>query len=129
MDFWQSFWDIIWWFFWAFVFISYLMALFSIVADVFRDRELSGWAKAVWMIFLVFVPFLTALIYLIARGKGMAERSAGQARQAQDAADNYIRSVAATSPSDEIAKAKGLLDSGTITAEEFERIKARALAA
>src|SRR5215216_2208469 len=78
---WESFWDIIWWFFWVFVFISYLMVLFNIVADLFRDHALNGWWKAVWIIFLIFVPFLTALVYLIARGKGMSERGAAQAKE------------------------------------------------
>jgi len=103
------------------------MALFSIVADLFRDRELSGWWKAVWLIFLVFVPFLTALVYLIARGQSMAERSYRSAVQNRAAADDYIRTVAQPSPSEEIAKAKTLMDSGTITAEEFEHIKRHAL--
>ncbi|UUT36068.1 SHOCT domain-containing protein [Microbacterium elymi] len=128
MTFWSSFWDIIWWFFWAFVFISYLFALFAVIGDLFRDRKLNGWWKALWIIFLIFVPFLTTLVYLVARGNGMAERSAGQAKSAQAAADDYIKSVAGASPSDEIAKAKALLDSGTITADEYAQIKARALA-
>lgn len=129
MDFWSDFWSIIWWFLWAFVFIAYLMILFSIVGDLFRDQKLNGWWKAVWIIFLIFVPFLTALIYLIARGNGMAERSAREARQVQAATDDYIRQTAGTaaSPADEIAKAKALLDSGAITAEEFAHLKTRAL--
>lgn len=127
MSFWESFWAIIWWFFWAFVFISYLMVLFNIIADIFRDRAVNGWGKALWMIFLVFVPFLTALVYLIARGGGMAERSASAYRDQQHAADSYIRSVAGTSPSDEIDKAAKLLAAGTITDDEFASIKARAL--
>lgn len=127
MDFWASFWDIIWWFLWAFVFIAYLMALFSIIADLFRDKDLSGWAKAVWLLFLLFLPLLTALVYVIARGRGMAERSSTATREARQEAESYIRDVAGTSPSAEIAKAKELLDSGAITREEFERIKAGAL--
>ena len=127
MSIWESFWAIMWWFFWAFVFISYLMVLFGIIADIFRDSALNGWAKAAWMIFLVFVPFLTALVYLVARGSAMSERNANAARQNQDAADSYIRSVAGTSPSDEIDKAAKLLASNTITNEEFQRIKTRAL--
>ena len=87
MNFWESFWDVIWWFLWAFVFIAYLMALFAIIGDLFRDHKLSGWWKAVWIIFLIFVPFLTALIYLIARGNGMAERSQKEAKQYQAATD------------------------------------------
>ncbi|GAA1470240.1 SHOCT domain-containing protein [Microbacterium thalassium] len=125
--FWGSFWDIIWWFLAVFVFFAYLFALFAIIGDLFRDRKLNGWWKAVWILFLIFVPFLTALIYLIARGKGMAERSAATARQMQEAQDAYIKQVASSSPSEEIAKAKALLDAGTITPEEYEAIKAKAL--
>lgn len=127
MGFWENFWDIIGLFLWAFVFIAYLMALFAIIGDLFRDRKLNGWWKALWIIFLIFLPFLTALVYLIARGRGMAERSVREATQAQTAADEYIRSVAASSPADEIAKAKSLLDAGTITQQEYEMLKARAL--
>lgn len=127
--FWGSFADLIWWFLWAFVFFAYLFALFAIIADLFRDHKLSGWWKAVWIIFLIFVPFLTALIYLIARGRGMAERSAAQARQFEQAQNEYIKSVAGGggSPSDEIAKAKALLDAGTISQSEYDAIKAKAL--
>lgn len=127
MSIWESFWDIIWWFFWVFVFVSYLMVLFNIVADLFRDHTLNGWWKAVWIIFLIFVPFLTALVYLIARGSGMAQRGAAQAKEIQSAQSDYIKHVAGTSPSDEIAKAKSLLDAGTITQGEYESIKAKAL--
>jgi len=130
MNFWGDFWDLIWWFFWAFAFIAYLMALFAIIGDLFRDHTLNGWWKAVWIIFLIFLPFLTALVYLIARGQGMAERSRKEAVQVQSATEEYIRQTAGTaaSPSDEIAKAKALLDSGTISAQEYELLKAKALA-
>ena len=112
----NNFWNIIWLFFWSFAFIAYLFALFAIIGDLFRDHKLNGWWKAVWVIFLIFLPFLTALVYLIARGNGMAERSQKEAKQAQAATDAYIRQTAgAASPSDEIAKAKALLDAGTIT--------------
>ena len=124
---WDSFWQVIWLFFCGFVLIAYLMALFSIVADLFRDHTLSGGWKAVWIIFLVFFPFVTALVYVIARGGGMAERSQRDMRQAQAATDNYIREVAGSSPADEIAKAKTLLDAGTISAEEFAHLKSQAL--
>lgn len=126
--FWGSFWDIIWWFLVMFVFISYLFALFAIIGDLFRDHKLNGWWKALWIIFLIFVPFLTALVYLIARGRGMAERSQAQAQQFKSAQDDYIKSVAGASPSEEIAKAKALLDSGAITEAEFASIKSKALA-
>jgi uncharacterized membrane protein len=124
---WSNFWSVIWLFFWSFAFVAYLFALFAIISDLFRDHKLNGWWKAVWIIFLIFVPFLTALVYLIARGPGMAERSQKEARQYQSATDDYIRQVAGTSPADEIAKAKTLLDSGAITPEEFAHLKARAL--
>ena len=125
--FWGSIGDLIWWFLWAFVFFTYLMALFAVIGDLFRDHKLSGWWKAVWIIFLIFVPFLTLLVYLIARGKGMAERGAAQAREYKAAQDQYIKSVASASPSEEIAKAKSLLDSGAITQAEFDHIKTKAL--
>lgn len=127
MDFWTDFWDIIWWFVWAFVFVAYLFALFSIITDLFRDRELSGWWKALWLVALVLVPFLTALVYLIARGRGMAERSVRAVSTARDASDAYIRDVAGSSPGQQIAQAKSLLDSGAITADEFATLKAHAL--
>jgi len=123
----DNFWNIIWLFFWSFAFIAYLFALFSIIGDLFRDHKLNGWWKALWIIFLIFVPFLTALIYLIARGPGMAERAQKQAREVQQAQESYIRHVADSSPADEIAKAKALLDNGTITQAEFDHLKARAL--
>jgi hypothetical protein len=127
MGFWSNFWDVMGWFLWSFIFISYLFALFYIIGDLFRDHKLNGWWKALWIIFLIFVPFLTALVYLIARGPGMAQRSATEVKQAQDATDQYIRQTAGASPSDEIAKAAKLLESGTITTEEYEKLKARAL--
>ncbi|MHC3000370.1 membrane protein [Microbacterium sp. HJ5] len=118
----------IWWFLWVFVFVAYLFALFAVIGDLFRDHELSGWWKAVWIIFLIFVPFLTLLVYLIARGNGMAKRGAAEARQVQQAQDAYIKQVAGgSSATDEIAKAKALLDSGTITQAEFDALKAKAL--
>jgi hypothetical protein len=123
----MNFWGIVGFFFWSFVFVSYLFALFAVIGDLFRDRRLSGWWKAVWIIFLIFVPFATVLVYLIARGRGMAARSSRTAAAAQSATDDYIRSVANTSPADEIAQAKALLDDGTITPAEFESLKARAL--
>jgi uncharacterized membrane protein len=127
MSFWESFGDLLLWTFWFVVFIAYLMVLFSILADIFRDESLNGWVKAVWVILLVFVPFLTALVYLIVRGKGMAERNATQIMQQKDAADAYIRTVAGSSPVEEIDKANTLRDDGTITEAEFEAIKSRAL--
>lgn len=130
ISFWSTIWDALWWFLTIFVFVAYLMALFSIISDLFRDRELSGLAKALWLLFLVFLPFLTALAYLIVRGRGMADRSAAQAQRAKDDADAYIRSAAqgGDSPTEEIARAKGLLDTEAISPEEYATLKQAALA-
>lgn len=123
-------WGWIAWFFWVFVFIAYLMVLFSILGDIFRDHTLNGWLKAVWVIFLIFVPFLTALIYLIARGPSMQRRSIEQATEMRRQQDEYIRATAGSSSSvDDIAKAKSLLDAGAISKSEFDAFKARALTA
>lgn len=129
MNFWSSFLDIIWWALMVFVFVAYLIALFSIISDVFRDRNLAGWAKALWLVFLVFAPFIAAFVYLIARGRGMGERSAQQAAAAQSATEDYVRSVAgsAATPTDEIERAKRLLDAGAIDAAEFATLKQAAL--
>ena len=127
MSIFSTIWDVVWTFFWIFAFVAYLIALFSIVTDLFRDTNLSGWAKAIWLIFPFWVPFLTALVYLIARGDGMAKRSSAVVAQNKERTDEYIRDVAGTSPADEIAKAKALLDAGTITTEEYAALKAKAL--
>jgi hypothetical protein len=124
---WSDFWSFVWFFFWTFAFVAYLMTLFSIIGDIFRDHELNGWFKALWTLFLIFVPFITALVYLIARGRGMAERSERSHREAEDATRQYIRAAAGSSPADEIAKAKALFDAGTITQPEFDSIKSRVL--
>lgn len=127
MDFWEFFWIIVM----TFVFFAYLMMLFSIFADIFRDHELGGLAKALWCLFLIFLPFLGALVYLIARGSGMSRRSIRQAQDYQAAQADYIRSVAASSsgaPSEQIAQAKSLLDSGAISEQEFAALKAKVLA-
>ena len=125
----MSFWDFFWLLIWTYVFVAYLVILFRIIGDVFRDPDLGGFAKALWVIGLIVVPFLVALIYLIARGRGMAERQAGAARQAQAETDQYIQSVASTpNPADQVASAKALLDDGTIAQGEFEKLKAKALA-
>ena len=123
MSFWENFWDIFWWFIYVYAFFAFLFALFVIIGDIFRDRELNGWWKAVWIVFLAFLPVLGVLVYLIARGKGMTERARERARQNQEASDAYIRQVATASPAEEIAKAKALLDAGTISPDEFEKIK------
>lgn len=120
----QWFWLLIWWF----LFFAYLVILFQIIGDLFRDHALSGWWKAVWIIFLIALPFLTALVYIIARGKGMAERQVQAVQQAKSDTDSYIREVAGKSPAEHIADAKALLDAGTIDQNEFNQLKAKALA-
>jgi type VI protein secretion system component VasK len=125
----DSFWDFFWLLVWTFFFVMYLMVLFQIIGDLFRDKDLSGWWKALWIIFLIIFPFLAAIVYLIARGRGMAERQTGEMRKAQAATDEYIQSVATRSnPADQIASAKSLLDSGAINQQEFEQLKQKALA-
>jgi H+/Cl- antiporter ClcA len=118
----SNFWDILWLIFSTFVFIAYILILFQIVVDLFRDHELGGGFKALWIIGLIFVPLLTALIYIVARGRGMAER------QAKSDTDAYIKGVAGKSPADQIADAKALLDVGRNRADEFAKLKAKALA-
>jgi uncharacterized membrane protein len=106
----------------------YFMLLWFILADLFSDHELSGWWKTLWIIALIFLPFLTILIYLIARGPGMQKRAQAKAESYQKAQDAYIKQVAGGSAA-EIEKAHDLLKSGAITQEEFDKLKAQALAA
>jgi len=127
MGFWANFWDFIGLFLSIFVFVAYLWALFAIITDLFRDRKLNGWWKALWIVLLLFIPLITALVYIIARGNGMAERAQREAKEYQQSADDYIKQVAGTTPADEIAKAKALLDSGAITQADFDSLKAKAL--
>ena len=125
----MSFWDSVWCIFITWVFVAYLMVLFRIIGDIFRDQELSGVWKAVWMIALIFLPFLTAVVYLISRGRSMAERSMRAAVMQREQQDAYIRDVAGhTSPADQITQARALLDSGAISQPEFEALKSKALA-
>jgi hypothetical protein len=125
----MSFSDFFWLLIWSFFLVCYLMVLFQIIGDLFRDKDLSGWWKALWIIFLIIFPFLAAVIYLIARGRGMAERQAGAVQNAQAATDQYIQSVASRgNPAEQIASAKTLLDNGTISQNEFDKLKQKALA-
>ncbi len=126
----NSFWDFFWFILSFFVLMAYLVVLFQIIGDLFRDRSVSGGMKAVWVILLILLPILTSLVYLVVRGHGMTERNVAAAQAAKTDTDNYIRSVTAgaASPADEIARAKALLDAGSITQAEFESLKAKALA-
>src|SRR5512132_4522939 len=128
-----SFGDIFWSVLWFFFLFIWIMILFHILTDLFRDHSVSGVEKTLWVLFLVFLPFLAVFIYLLVRGKGMGERAAAQQQRAQDQFEGYVRSVAATgdgaaTPADQIAQAKQLLDAGAIDQSEFERLKAKALA-
>ncbi|MFF3178296.1 SHOCT domain-containing protein [Rhodococcus pyridinivorans] len=124
----DSFWDYVWYTVVVFAFVAYLIVLFQIIVDLFRDHSVSGWVKAMWVIGLVLLPYLTALVYLIVRGRGMALRAQQAQAEAKQATDEYIRSVAVgKSPAQQIADAKALLDSGAITPAEYEHLKAQAL--
>jgi hypothetical protein len=113
-----------------FLFFAWFMCLFWILGDIFRSKDLGGGAKTLWVIFVIVIPWLGILAYLIARGHGMHERQLEQAREVQAAQAAYIKSVAAPSggAASQIADAKGLLDSGAITQAEFDQLKAKALA-
>ena len=124
----SNFWDFIWLIVSTFVFVAYLLIFFQIVADMFRDPEVSGVAKALWLICLIFVPMLTALFYVIVRGPGMAKRQLAAIERNRAQTEDYIRHVAGKSPADQIADAKALLDAGAISPEEFAQLKAKALA-
>jgi hypothetical protein len=110
-----------------FIFLAYLLVLFQIVIDLFRDTELGGFAKVLWLLGLIFLPFLTALLYIIVRGGGMAARRRAEAERAHSEAEAYFRRVAGKAATDQIADARALLDAGTISKEEFEILKAKAL--
>ena len=114
-----------------FLFFAWFMCLFWIFGDIFRSNDLGGGAKTFWVLFVIIIPWIGILVYLIVRGKGMHERQLEQAKEIQRAQSEYIKSVAGSSSpgvADQIASAKGLLDSGTITQAEFDKLKAKALA-
>ena len=112
----------------TFFFNAYQIGLFQVNVDLFRDTEKGGGAKVLWIIGLIFLPLLTALIYVVARGKGMSERQRAAVRSAKSDTEAYIRDVAGKSPADQIADAKKLLDAGIINNDEFTRLKSKALA-
>jgi energy-coupling factor transporter transmembrane protein EcfT len=121
--------DILWTMIIFFAWVAWIWMLIVIFTDIFRRRDIGGWAKAAWIVFLIVIPFVGVLVYLIAEHQGMADRQAQQMQAAQDSTDQYIRSVAGgDGAADQIAKGKELLDSGAITQAEFDSLKARALA-
>ena len=120
--------DLIWTTIWIFFLILFIWVFIMIISDLFRDHKLSGWAKALWVVALIIFPLIGSLVYLIARGEGMAERSAAQQRHARAELDDYIRSTAGsggTGAADELARLADLRDKGTITDAEFQTMKAR----
>ena len=111
-----------------FFFVIWIWILITILTDLFRDHEISGWSKAAWVLFLVFIPFITALIYLIARGNGMRERAIKAQAEAREHMDAYIREQATQgSPADELHKLNELKEKGALSSEEFEQAKAKVL--
>jgi hypothetical protein len=120
--------DIFWTMLVFFLWIMWFWLLIVILTDVFRRRDISGWGKAAWVLFVIVLPFLGVLVYLGFQGHGMSERAQQDQRVAREQTDEYIRSVATTDPAEQIAKAKQLLDSGAITQSEFDALKQKALA-
>ena len=119
--------DVLWTMFIFFLFIIWIWILITVFADIFRRKDASGFTKAAWIVFVILLPYLGVLIYLIAEHNGMADRSEAQMRQIKAQQDDYIKSVAGSSPADQIAQAKSLLDSGAISQAEFDALKAKAL--
>jgi hypothetical protein len=114
----------------VFAWVAWFWVLIIVISDLFSRHDIGGWAKALWMLFVIVVPFLGVFIYVISQGKGMGERRDKQVQASQQEFDSYVRQVAASDgPADQIAKAKQLLDNGTIDQAEFDRLKAQALAA
>lgn len=124
----SNFWDVMLLILSSFVFMAYLIVMFQVVVDLFRDSSLGGGSRVLWIVGLVFLPFLTALLYIIVRGKSMTERQRTASQRLQSDAEAYIKQVAGKSPAEQIGDAKKLLDNGTINADEFARLKAKALA-
>ena len=119
------FWTMVIFFFW----VIWIWILITVLVDLFRRHDISGWGKAAWSLFVIVLPYLGVFIYLITQSKGMAERKSAELRADKAAFDDYVRDVSTSSvPADQIAKAKELLDSGAIDQAEFEQIKRRALA-
>ncbi len=109
------------------LFVIWIWILFAIITDLFRDHDASGWAKAIWILFLVFIPFLTMLVYLIVRGQGMRERAIKAQAEAKHEFDSYIRQEAQTTPADELHKLHELKEKGALTDAEYERAKQKLL--
>jgi hypothetical protein len=126
----SDFGQVLLWSFWFFIWIAAIMVWFRCLFDLFGDHTLSGWGKAAWALLLIFVPWVGALIYLIARGRSMTARQMQRVEEMQAAQADYIKQVAnaPSSPADQIASAKALLDSGVIDNREYDALKVKALA-
>jgi hypothetical protein len=123
------FFDVFWTIVVFFVWVAWLMVLFRIIGDIFRRHDISGWGKTAWLIFVIVLPFLGVLVYLIGNGSEMARRDMENAQAARAEFDDYVKSAAGSGgPAAEIDKGKQLLDSGAITQAEFDVIKAKAIA-
>ena len=122
--------DVFWTMIIFFSWVVWIWMMILILSYIFRRHDIGGWSKALWIVFMIILPFIGVLVYLIAHGKGMAERRAEDQKAAQASFDDYVRKTASDGGGSvgEIERAKGLLESGTITQEEFERLKAKALA-
>ena len=120
--------DVMWTMLVFFAWVIWFWLLITVFADLFRRHDASGWVKAAWIIFVILIPYFGVLIYLIVEHKGMTERSMAQAQQAQAQMDDYVKSVASQSdPTEQIAKAKQLLDTGAISQAEYDSLKTKAL--
>jgi hypothetical protein len=123
----QTFWDFMWLILLSFFLLAYLTVMFRIVVDLFRDESLHGVFKAIWLIALFLLPMVTALAYVILRGQGMAERQHEEERRFRESQEAYIRDVAHTSPADQIARARKLMQDGAITEAEYSELKTQIL--
>jgi len=123
----STFWDSFWLIAEVFIFVAYIFVLLHIFSDLFRNSEMSGFVKALWILGLILPIPLVALIYILWHGRGMAERQRQAMERIKSDNDSYIRQVAGKSPADHISEAKALLDAGTITADEYAKLKAKAL--
>jgi hypothetical protein len=123
-----TFGDILLMVFEIFLFVVWIWILFTIITDLFRNHDMSGWLKALWIVLLVFIPYLTALIYLIVYGSDMRERTLRAQAEAKHEADQYIRAAAHTSPADELHKLHDLVEKGALTQAEYDRAKQKLLA-
>jgi Short C-terminal domain/Phospholipase_D-nuclease N-terminal len=124
----NSFGQVMWTLLVFFAWILFFWLLFAVFGDLFRRHDISGWGKAAWSIFVIFLPFLGCFVYLITQGRHIAERNVSEAQAAQAQLDTHIKSVAGSGSAEQIAKAKELLDGGAITQAEYDQLKAKALA-